>query len=336
MLEGVGRLVDGGDEGDSYNYAPPRTDAVIEAPIAVESALEEGGPLRGIIRVVRTYRWPLGTDDGTRTSTTTDVRIDLTCELRAGEPFVRLGLAFDNPVGDHRLRLHVPLAHEADTSAAEGQFAVIERTAEQDAGHGEVPLPTYPARTFVSAGGAAVLSRHVVEYELVDGQELAITLLRATGLISRNENALREEPAGPQIPTPQGQCRGPWQFELAVMPHSGAWSEADVLAATERYRHDFLLAPGSAPASAQLPAPVAGLELSGSGVTFSSLRRRDGWLELRIACESAEPQEALVHGAFLEAREVDLRGEPGVGLSVSGGLLRLPIDAWQIRTVQLR
>jgi alpha-mannosidase len=336
VLTGVGRLADGGDEGDSYNYAPPRVDTLIEVPIAIESALEEGGPLRGIIRVVRTYRWPLGTDDGSRASTTADVRIDLTCELRAGEPFVRLGLAFDNPAADHRLRLHVPLAREAGASAAEGQFAVIERTAEQDAGHGEVPLPTYPARTFVSAGGAAVLSRHIVEYELLEGRELAITVLRATGLISRNENALREEPAGPQIPTPQGQCRGPWQFELAVMPHSGAWSEAGVLAATERYRHDFLLAPGSAPTSAELPAPSAGLELTGDGVTFSSLRRREGWLELRIACESAEPQEAIVRGSFLEAREVDLRGESGVGLSVGGGLLRLPLGAWQIRTVQLR
>jgi len=335
VLTGVGRLVDGGDEGDSYNYAPPGAEALIEEPTATECALEEGGPLRGIIRVARTYRWPLGIEDGTRSSTTVDVRIDLTCELRAGEPFVRLGLTLDNPAGDHRLRLHVPLAGEADASAAEGQFAVVERSVEQDAGHGEVPLPTYPARTFVSAGGAAVLSRHVVEYELLEGRELAITVLRATGLISRNQNALREEPAGPQIPTPQGQCRGPWQYELAVMPHGGSWSEAGVLAATERYRHDFLVVPGSAPASAELPAPVAGLELSG-GVTFSSLRRREGWLELRLACESPEPQEALVRGPFLEAHEVDLRGEPGVGLSVSGGLLRLPLDAWQIRTVQLR
>ncbi len=335
VLEGVGRLVDGGDEGDSYNYAPPADDVLIEEPLRTERALQEDGPLRGVYRVLRTYRWPLGLQEGRRAGTI-EVSVAMTCELRVGEPFVRLGLAFDNPSADHRLRIHVPMAREAARSAAEGQFAVVERGDEPDAGHGERPLPTYPARTFVSAGGAAVLSRHLVEYELLDERELAITVLRATGLISRNENAYREDPAGPQIATPDGQCRRPWHFELAVMPHAGGWSEAGVLEAAERYRHDLLVAPGAAPRATELPEPGTGLELTGRGVTFSSLRRRNGWLELRLSCEDAAPQEALVRGDFSEARKVDLRGDPGVGLSVSDGLLRLPLDAWQIRTVQLR
>jgi mannosylglycerate hydrolase len=336
VLEGVARLVDGGDEGDSYNYAPPAQDGLIEEPIGVEHTLEERGPLRGLLRVVRTYRWPRGLSEGARSTETVDARVVLTCELRAGEPFVRLELTFENPSEDHRLRIHVPLARQAAGSSAEGQFAVVERSDEPDGGHGEVPLPTYPARTFASAGGAAVLSRHVVEYELLERRELAITILRATGLISRNENAYREEPAGPQIAIPDGQCRGPWQFELAVMPHAGTWSEAGVIEAAERYRHDLLVVPGAASESAELPAPTQGLELTGHGVTLSSLRRREGWLELRLTCENAEAQEAVLRGDFSEAREVDLLGEPGVGLSVSGGALRLPLDAWQIRTVQLR
>ncbi|MDQ2941399.1 MAG: alpha-mannosidase, partial [Chloroflexota bacterium] len=336
VLEGVGRLVDGGDEGDSYNYAPPAGDAVIDQPVGVDRALDERGALRGVIRVVRTYRWPRGLHDSRRSSEMEEVQVALGCELRAGEPFVRLALGFENRSEDHRLRLHIPLAQEATGSAAEGQFAVVERSGELDGGHGELPLPTYPARTFVSAGGAAVLSNHVVEYELLEGRELAITVLRATGLISRNENAYREEPAGPQIATPDGQCRGPRQFELAVMPHAATWADAGLLEAAERYRHPLLVAPGTASVSAELPVPASGLEVTGRGVTLSSLRRRDGWLELRLACEAAEPQEAFIRGAFTEARGVDLRGEPGVGLTVTEGLVRLPLDAWQIRTVQLR
>ena len=336
VLEGVGLLVDGGDEGDSYNYAPPAQDTLVGEPIGTELTLEESGPLRGVVGVVRTYRWPRGLHEGGRSTETADVRVALACELRVGEPFARLELTFENPSNDHRLRLHIPVAGDASGSAAEGQFAVVERSQLPDAGHGERPLATYPARTFVSAGGAAVLSRHVVEYELVEGNQLAITILRATGLISRNENAYREEPAGPQLAIPDGQCRGPWQFELAVMPHAGTWSEAGVLDAAERYRHDLLVAPGAATGSAELPAPTRGLELAGRGVTLSSLRRREGWLELRLACEDDESQEAMVRGDFSEAREVDLLGEPGTGLSVTDGLLRLPLDAWQIRTVQLR
>src|SRR6185295_10645561 len=107
-------------------------------------------------------------------------------EVRAGEPFVRVAIGFTNPARDHRTRFHVPLPAAADHSSAEGQFAVVDRALTVEAGHGEVPTPTFPAHGFVHAAGVTVLLDHVTEYELVDGQELALTVLRSTGLISRN------------------------------------------------------------------------------------------------------------------------------------------------------
>ena len=361
-LDGVGRLSDGGDAGDLYNYAPPAADLVVAEPDSVAVTTLAAGPLRGVLEVERTYRWPLGLRDAAGTARSdgrATVCTVMRVELRAGEAFIRLRVSFDNPCRDHRVRLHVPLARPAATSAAEGQFAVVERGLSAEGGHGEVPLATFPARGFVDAGGAAVLLGHVLEYELLaDPPELALTLLRAVGQISRNANRYREEPAGPEVATPGAQCRGPWSVGLAVHPHAGPWHDDGVLEQAERYQHDLLAVPGAAApapppaagpanpppaAGAAPPGPAAagagegaGLAVEGDGVTLSALRRRGEWLELRLARQHPEPGPATVGGGLLAAREADLLGRPGSALPVTGGSLRLELAAWEIRTVQLR
>jgi mannosylglycerate hydrolase len=340
-LAGVGRLADGGDAGDLYNYAPPAHDLLVAEPDSVEVAAVAAGPLLGVLEVERTYRWPLGLRDAAGTARSAEratVRTRTRVELRAGEPFVRLRVAFDNPCRDHRLRLHLPLARAATTAAAEGQFAVVERGLAAEGGHGEVPLATFPARGFVDAGGAAVLLDHVLEYELLaDPPELALTLLRAVGQISRNANRYREEPAGPEVATPAAQGLGPWAVGLAVYPHAGPWHADGVLEQAERYQHELLAAPGSGPPEAVTPGEAAGLAVDGEGVTLSALRRRGEWLELRLARQHPEPGTATCSAGWLrEAREADLLGRPGAALPLDGGDLRLPLGAWEVRTVQLR
>jgi alpha-mannosidase len=336
-LTGVGRLVDGGDRGDSYNYAPPATDALVDTPESVEVETVAAGPVRGELAVRRTYRWPVGLreDGSARAEETARVVVTTRVELRADEPFVRVRIELENPCRDHRLRFHVPLPRRTEVSAAEGQLAVVERGPSVEGGAGERPVPTFPAQGFVDAGGMAALLPHVFEYELVDGRELALTVLRSTGLISRNDNAWREEPAGPEVPIPDAQLRGPWSVELALHPHERSWADADVLGLLERYRHPFLTAPGSGRDAQRSLGPETGLELEGDGIALSALRRRDGWLELRLACERPRAGTAVVSGGFREAREVDLLGRPLGPLEVESGSLRLELGAWEIRTVQL-
>jgi hypothetical protein len=301
-LVGVGRLVDGGDEGDTYTYAPPAVDTVVETPDAVRSERLAAGPVRGELAIARTYRW-----QGTSVDVTTFV------ELRAGEPFVRLRVSFDNPCRDHRLRFHVPLAERAEVSAAEGQFAVVERGLEAEGGFGEVPLPTYPARGFVDAGGVAVLLDHVMEYELVEGRELVLTLLRSVGLISRRANRFREHNAGPELPVPAAQLLGRRQVGFALFPHEGSWQEAGVLTQMEHYQHPFLTAPGSGDSPSA--AEACGLELRGDGVVLSALARRGNQLEARVVCECPEPCSAQL---VFQGRE-----------------LALDLGPWEIRTLLL-
>jgi 2-O-(6-phospho-alpha-D-mannosyl)-D-glycerate hydrolase len=333
-LTGVGRLVDGGDRGDTYNYAPPADDTEASEPVEVSVALVESGPLRGRIEIVRRYAWPIGltADLDHRTPETATATARTMVELRVGEPFVRLRLDVDNPARDHRLRLHVPTVRPETTSAAEGQFAVTTRDGRGEGGWGETPLPTYPASAFVDAGGVSLLLTQPTEYELCSDRELAVTVLRAVGQISRNVHPLRAEPAGPEIATPQAQQPGGATCELAILPHGAKWSSADPLGATERYRHGFATHRGR---GSGLTGSATGLLVEGDGVTFSSLRRRGDRLELRLVAQTDRATSAHVTGDFTSARRCDLRGVPGPELDVDDGRLELALAPWEIATVQL-
>jgi Glycosyl hydrolases family 38 N-terminal domain/Alpha mannosidase middle domain len=279
------RIVRGKDVGDSYNYAPPDDDVLVEEPVDRRLELVEGGPLRRVQILHRTYVW-----DGKRVETKTRA------EQRANEPFVRFRIDFDNPCDDQRVRVHVPLREIADRSFAEGQFAVVERGLEVEGGHGEVPIPTFPASAFVVAGGIAVLLEHVSEYELV-GEELALTILRSTGLISRTDHPWREERAGPSLPIPAAQLRGPWSFSFAYLPSTDAVHEH-----AEQYRHPFLTADGRGRGDA-LQAH-AGPALEGdTRVVMTSLQ--PGWA--RIVNESPDAQPVVLAGQRLELRPWEIR-----------------------------
>ncbi|MFD5896515.1 alpha-mannosidase [Streptomyces sp. NPDC060366] len=337
VLDGVGRIVDGGDRGDSYNYAPPGTDTLVETPRSVRVGTAVGGPLRASLTVERVYDWPEAVDRTAdrRTPATRPGGVRMDVELRVGEPFVRIEMTLDNASLDHRVRCHVPLARPAETSHAEGQFAVVERGRTAEGGFSERPVGTFPAHGFVDAGGAGLLLTQACEYELLD-REVALTVLRGTGWLSRNVHPYRAEPAGPQLPIPAAQMTGTTCVSFAVRPHAGDWHAAGLMEAAELYRHPLHATPGTGPREAP---PTSDRGLSVEGAVMTSLRRRDGDLELRLVAASPEPTTAVVRGPFLGARRVTVLGDDdsrqGEPLAVAAGTVRIPLRAWEIATVRL-
>jgi mannosylglycerate hydrolase len=279
------RIVRGKDIGDSYNYAPPADDALVDVPSDERIERLEDGTLRRVDLLHRTYVW----DDR---SVETRTRF----EQRAGESFVRVRLELDNVCDDQRVRVHVPLLEPAESSRAEGQFAVVERSLEVEGGHGEVAVPTFPASGFVAAGGIALLLDHVTEYEVV-GDELALTALRSIGYISLNGNPSREEPAGPEIPIPAAQLRGPWSFSFAYYPSADSITEH-----AEAYRYPFLTAPGTAH-STELRAHSGPALDAKPEVVLTALQPELA----RLVNESAELQKVRFAEEELELRPWEIR-----------------------------
>ena len=319
-VAGLGRLVENGDGGDTYNYSPPTDDIVTDTPEAVAVTLAETGPVRARLHVAAWYRWPThAIGDERRCEGRSDdavlTEVVTTLELRTGEPFVRVHHEWDNRARDHRVRAHFPLPSRVEHSHAECAFAVVERGLETEGGPHEAPLPTFVSRRFVDASdgdaGIALVHDGLLEYELVaDGRELALTLLRATGYLSRSELDLRPNPAGPLDPLDGPQLQRRIAVEYAVLVHKGGWEQArcydradEVLVPLERVRvggqHGAHLA-------------VTGRRLRVEGAAVSAVLRDPGGLVVRVYNPAGEDRTVVVErdGSPATGWLVDLVGRP--------------------------
>jgi alpha-mannosidase len=209
---------------------------------------------------------------------------------RQGESFVRLSGEIANRRPNHRLRIHVRLAEPAVGSLAGSPFELVERGLVSEGGELEAPSPTWPARHVVLAGGIAAFHEGVFEYEVTES-ELAITLLRCVGTISRQRLATRPFAAGPDVVTPDAQMLGTTRFELALQ--AGATSFG-LMADWER----FALPLREVPTTGRGTLPSSGSLLAVEGdCVLSNVRRKDGVLQVRLWNPSAErPASVRVAG----------------------------------------
>jgi alpha-mannosidase len=318
-LPGLGRLVDGGDGGDTYNYSPPADDLIVDTPETVAVTVVESGPVRAAIRIDARYAWPeaaVGDERSCsrRTETFATGAVTTTVSLTIGEPYAQVESTIDNRSRDHRLRAHFPLPAPVTTSHAECAFAVVARGLTAEGGPHETPLPTFVSRRFVDASdgtaGLALLHDGLLEYELVDaGRELALTLLRATGYLSRSEPALRPNPAGPLDPLDGPQLQRSVTVRYALLPHAGDWRAADLYARADEVTVPLERVRGGVPGA---PRAVTGQALAVDGAVVSAVRREPGGLVVRVFNPGPEPTDVVVRrdGAPASGWLVDLVGRP--------------------------
>jgi hypothetical protein len=312
------RIVESGDGGDTYSYSPPTEDFVVDTPEFVRVRTLESGPVRSRLRVDAVYHWPAhAIGDAASCSRRADERVmtevRTTYELRAHERFVRVRVELDHRVRDHRVRAHFPLPARVFGSDAECAFAVVRRPLVAEGGPHETGLPTFVSRRFVDCSngemGLAVLHDGLLEYEVVHkGKELALTLLRATGYLSRSAPKLRPNPAGPPFPVEGAQLQKPIALEYALLPHRGDWHAADLYAAADEFLIPFV----HAPAGQEGERAASGRALTVDGAVVSAVHRDVGGVTVRLFNPTAgEVTASLDHdGTPATGWVVDLLGAP--------------------------
>ena len=321
---GFGRIVHGGDVGDTYNWCPPDDDTQIDHPEQVAVEALETGPMRARARITSTYRWP-----ERHGGPLIDVEITTTLEVQAGEPLVRVDTRWNNRSRDQRVRVTFPLPVPAIVSRAECVFAVVERGLEAEGGPTELGIATFPSKRFVQAGGLTVVHDGVREYELTDirdgrAHELALTLARCTGLLSQVPMATRPLPAGPITPMEGSQLQRPIVATYAL--HVG---DADPFALVDDVLVPLQVVRSTArPSDPQESEIVSrqGQALSVDGAPVSSLRRAGGRLELRVFNPTADTTTVTIDGR--RGWLVDLRGRP-----IEPFEERFTLEPWRIATV---
>jgi hypothetical protein len=300
---GLGRLVDGGDAGDTYNYCPAADDLIVDTPTHVTTTVIESGPLRARLRIDARYEWPERVDDAGGRVGSRDVAVTTVLELRSGSPLVHVEVAFDNQCDDHRLRAHFPLPVPASRSDAECAFAVVSRGLVAEGGPSEQALATFPSQRFVCAGGLTVVHEGLNEYELIDvvdgrAHTLAITLLRASRYLSRGPMSTRTEPAGPEIELHGSQVRGPCRARYAVTV-----ADVDPYVAVDDAFLPLLVTRGAGLGSRPARHQVFAVE----GAEVASVRRVGGQLSIRLFNPRAEASVVTLDRV---GWAVDLRGHP--------------------------
>jgi hypothetical protein len=339
---GLGLLVDDGDRGDTYNFCAVGDGATIEGLTDVTVTALEHGPLRARLQLVGTATWPAQAFGDVRLGEV-PTQVTTQLELRAGQDLVHVSVHFDNRSRNHRLRAWFPLPEPTDTSAAECAFGVVERGLDAEGGPSEPAMTTQPSRRFVVAGGLTVAHEGLVEYELVDvrgaghdrrAHALALTLIRATGMLSQPPMSSRPLPAGPFDPAEGAQVQGNHTLRYAV--HTGG---RDPYAVTDDAFLPLLVAGSKLGPSATVdhdgapadePATAESL-LTVTGAEVSALRRLPGTpaaLELRVFNPTGSPTTVTVAGRA--GTLVDLRGqgdEPFDG--------ELTLRPWGIQTIHL-
>ncbi|MCA0376519.1 MAG: hypothetical protein LCH84_12770 [Gemmatimonadetes bacterium] len=204
------------DDGDTYTPAPRGTP---ERLSLVRARLLHAGPLRATVRAV--WRTTAATASRGTVRVTTDLSLDI------ASPLVVVHVRGVNTRRQHRLQLvmrtDVPVGRvEAD--AAFGPVSrppIVAADGAQEAVPPGQPMHRWLTRHDVNRG-ATLIADGLAEAESRDeaeGGTLALTLLRATGALSRADLPERPGHAGWPSPTPGAQSLGVFRARCALWLH---------------------------------------------------------------------------------------------------------------------
>jgi mannosylglycerate hydrolase len=363
VLQGCNRFVDGGDRGDEYNYCQPEYDRPVDCPatpptIRLISADEVGAT----IEIATTYAVPVSLASGDRSRRSAETALLPTVTRVTLTPGVRrvdFETTVENHIRDHRLRVHFPTGLGVNTACADGHFAVVERPLDvpaetagraETAGWVEQPALTHPQRAFVDVSdgerGVMLANRGLPEYEVLrseDGAEIALTLLRCVGWLSRDDMHCRLGNAGPEEAVSEAQCPGRHTFRYSLIPHAGDCGQTHALAygfqtdlraiVTDGRRN-----PATPGETRGLAARLSFITVSPSTLQVSAVKQPEDGEGLVVRCWNAgeKPVEGVIRlwKPFRRALRVNLAEEGTAELTHDGHAATLLVRGSEVATVR--
>ena len=302
---GLGVFEDVGDVGDEYVFQQALGDAITTKGVPAKITLVEDTHARAAFRVEHVMQIPACADPVifeymqrmcwredrsiARSEEMVELKIAATYSLARSGKQVEVRIELENNAKDHRLRMLFPTDAAGDSHYADSVFDLLKRT--------DIPGAdwTNPSRCdhmqmYVAAadgeGGLGVANRGQYEYEVLDDRKtLAITLLRSVGELAD----------WGVFPTPEAQCLGAFEAELALIPLE------DESAVVEGYRmaNEFqtkLETTYIRASSNELPAKHSFLNWTGDGLICTCFKQSvDGkaWV-MRLFNAKTEPVQLNV------------------------------------------
>lgn len=349
LYENMNTFYDGGDRGDEYNFTPPENDTIyIPELVSVESHKDE---LSEMLILQMNLRIPIGLSNerDSRSQERITCPMGVAIGLTRGVPQVDVQVVFDNYALDHRLEVRFPTGLAADTARFDGHFEIVERAIdlpETDHTWRELPRPEVPQRAFTDVStashGLTLANRGLPEVAVLRDEEgkaqIALTLLRCVGWLSRDDMWNREGQAGPPLPTMCAQEQATYLFNYAIIPHGADATRAMQMAHSFQTDLDASVVPvkeGSLPATKQM------VEVSPAEFMITTLKEAEneaGWIlrgvnladetiELKIRANLPYESVELVHLDESHLSDLELN---------QSGEIEMPVGAHKIVTFFFR
>ncbi|MGD9579807.1 MAG: glycoside hydrolase family 38 C-terminal domain-containing protein [Vampirovibrionia bacterium] len=211
----INQLVDRLDCGDTYNFGPVKGYKPIKAKI-INSQITQIGPIKGTIELTYKLTIPEKIEPETNTPSkeVIDHYIKCNVNISANSKLVEFELNWENKSEDHILQVQFPVENDIYSTLVENHFCTIERRFDPSYNiYEHVPAKpltelktnTAPMQRFVQFNEIALFNEGLPEYEVFQNN-LYLTVLRATGYLSKANTQTRAAYAGPELATPDNQC----------------------------------------------------------------------------------------------------------------------------------
>ena len=235
VYDRVLEIEDGGDDGDEYDYSPPREEWVltsVQTPFDYE-VIHDAWQSRVIIRYQMAVPANLNARAARQRNGVLGIEVEVTLSHNSRRIDVEVRL--DNQADDHRVRVLIPTPFHTREVLADTQFGSIMRPVRDEAmaywqeeGWKEAPIPVWNLLNYVALqegrNGLAVFSEGLREFEVLGEEKktFALTLLRGVGVLGKEDLLLRPgRPSGIKLPVPDSQMRGPLHGRFSLFSYSG-------------------------------------------------------------------------------------------------------------------
>jgi len=354
QYQGLHLFEDYGDRGDEYTFS--RVGPEKARVKNIKRTMLSKGPILAEIR--QTLILELNKSlDSSREKRIGKVEIPVSSVFRfyRDSPRIEVTTKLINTAKDHRLRIcfNLPFAsHETLTST---HFGYIQRAAageeqpeseeqeKRNADYPEQPTGIQPQKKFIRVedeGGVdtiTLLNRGLPEVELVDGNHLAVTLLRCIDWLSRSDIPERPMHAGPGEETPGAQeMDEEYEFNYGFLVHS----KDDPVSFSAEYADVFqdiqkAITLDHAEPPQSLFEPI--VQLENPIIRISSMRMRDNSIILtlyNLENKSVETK-ARLSKYIKEASEAKLDGTIVKALPISSQTIALSFEPREIKMCSL-
>lgn len=217
------KIIDRADIGDSYNFGALKNDMPIYSKIS-GTKIKEQGKIRSILEINFEISIPFKSTKNGRTKTVKKHSIKMQAILENQNDFIEFKIDWKNKSLNHILQAELNMPESIKKTVSDDLTGYTQRDFDPDydiyqhipAPRGvELKLNVAPIQKSLLVQGTGIVTEGLQEYEVFQNN-LRLTLLRATGIISNPKNPTRGTPAGPPLPTPDLQMLGENTARFAI------------------------------------------------------------------------------------------------------------------------